>query len=77
MLNAEHESWEDTDWDLLISKKIAPLGNRIFLWNAQNEVIVYSYENGIFDIPSSIEIVNNLSKRGWKYDPKLDEIIKK
>lgn len=64
------------DWKELVSGRVLPLGNRVSLWDVQNEVILYVHEKGVFDVPSSIEIITNLSKLGWEYDSESDELIK-
>lgn len=65
------------DWEELILKRILPLGKRISLWDVQNEVILYVYEKGIFDVPSSIEILANLRKNGWRYNAESDELVER
>jgi 16S rRNA G966 N2-methylase RsmD/DNA-directed RNA polymerase subunit RPC12/RpoP len=71
------ENEKKLDWEELILKRIRPLGKRISLWDAQNEVILYIHEKGIFDVPSSIEIIANLRKNGWEYKSESDELIQR
>jgi len=67
----------EINWRELSSKYLMPLGNRISLQEAQNEVIIYVHQNKIFNIPSTIEIISNLRKEGWEYFPKSDELVKR
>lgn len=64
------------DWHKISSERIERLGKNVSLWEVQNEVIVYVHENGIFEVPSSIEIIRRLKDEGWDYNHESDEMVK-
>jgi len=64
------------DWHKISTERIARLGNQVSLWEVQNEVIIYVHQSGIFEVPSSVEIIKGFKHEGWEYNPESDKMVK-